>query len=339
MTVTTAAPNLPPGLDQVANRIARMFKHRRKWARRSGVTCFRVYDRDIPDQPLVVEWYDGDAVVWAYDRARNETAEQETTWLAGVVEATAAGFGISVDRVVLKARRRQRDRHRAADEREGEGQYQPLASDPDAGRKVVKTVLENGLSFEVNLSDYLDTGLFLDHRELRARVRAEVAGKRLLNLFAYTGAFSVHARAGGAAATTTVDLSNTYLDWAGRNLALNGFQPGPFHTLVRADCLTWLAQAPAAGWDVIVCDPPTFSNSTAMRQSFSVERDHPGLIAQCCRCLAPGGTLWFSTNARGFRLADGAVPAGFAASDCTAATTSEDFRDRVPRRVWRFGRT
>ena len=201
---------------------------------------------------------------------------------------------------------------------------------------MVKTVREQGLSFEVNLSDYLDTGLFLDHRPTRARVRAEATGKAVLNLFAYTGAFTCYARAGGATASVTVDLSNTYLEWAGRNLALNGFALDASHRLERADCLAWLARAAEGGprYDLIVCDPPTFSNSTAMTHDFSVGRDHPGLLERCRALLRPGGVLYFSTNFRGFELTGGT--AGFALEDLTEASIPEDFRNRRIHRCWRM---
>ncbi len=315
---------------QLTNRIARVFKHRRKWAARSGVTCFRIYDRDIPDQPLVVDWYDGEAVVWTFDRTRNETPEQEAAWLAAVDACVREGLGLSAEKVFRKERRRQQDRTHA---KGGDGQYARLAQ---AARS--KTVTEHGLRFEVNLSDYLDTGLFLDHRPLRRRVREESRGRRVLNLFAYTGSFTVYARAGGAAATTTVDLSNTYLEWARRNGELNGFAQGHGHGQVKADVLSWIAGALDQRYDLIICDPPTFSNSTAMAKSWSVERDHPWLLWRLHDRLEPGGTAYFSTNCRGFRLADSGLPAFATIEDLTAATTDEDFQDRTPHRCWRLVR-
>jgi 23S rRNA (cytosine1962-C5)-methyltransferase len=315
------APPAPP-YDQLANRLRRVHRHRRTWGRRRGITCWRLYERDIPDQPLIVDWYDGDAVVWTFDRTRNETAADQAAWVAAVLGAVCAGLDLPQERVWLKERRRQ----------EG-GQYQRL------GRTgAVKTVAEHGLGFEVNLSDYLDTGLFLDHRPTRMAVRAQAAGRRVLNLFAYTGAFTVHARAGGAAATTTVDLNQNYLDWARRNLAHNGFAEDAAHALVRADCLAWLAQEARARpgrWDIVVCDPPTFSNSTAMAHDFSVVRDQGPLLARCAALLAPGGTLWFSTNARGFELTE---PPPLAVTETSAESVSEDFRNRRAHRCWRMQR-
>lgn len=312
---------------QLANRIQRVARHRRKWAKRAGVGCFRVYDRDIPDQPLVVDWYDGDAVAWAFDRARNESEAQEEAWLAAAMGAVASGLGLDPARVWLKRRRRQRGRQLD----EGEGQYERL---DQSG--AVKVVPEQGLRFEVNLSDYLDTGLFIDHRQTRALVRAEAAGRDVLNLFAYTGSFTCYAAAGGARSTTTVDLSNTYQGWTRRNLALNGVAEGEAHRLVRADCLDWLRRVGAPAYDLIVCDPPTFSASTAMAASFSVVRDHPWLLERCRDLLRPGGVLWFSSNARGFALA--ALPPGLQGEETTARTVPEDCARRPPHRSWRLVR-
>jgi 23S rRNA (cytosine1962-C5)-methyltransferase len=205
-------------------------------------------------------------------------------------------------------------------------------------RGVVRTVEEQGLKFEVNLSDYLDTGLFLDHRKTRSIIRHYAQGKRVLNLFAYTGSFTVYARAGGAVATTTVDMSKTYQDWTRRNLALNGFEvDGVAHRLVHSDCLQFLAAGPAAGeeYDYIVLDPPTFSNSKRMEaDSFAVDRDWPRLVEMATRWLAPGGWLYFSTNSRQLKWDDALVPAGFAAREISARTVPDDFRNRRIHRCW-----
>lgn len=310
-----------PGLEQLANRLANVHRHLRKRLGRQGQSCWRLYEKDISDQPLIVDWYDGDAVCWVMPRTRDETPEQAEVWVAGVRAAIARGLALDDARIWLKRRQRQEDRQHG-------GQYQPLA---DA--RAVKVVGEGALRFEVNLSDYLDTGLFLDHRPLRARVGAEAAGRDVLNLFCYTGAFSCHAAVGGARSTTSVDLSNTYLAWAQRNLALNGVA-GAAHRTVRADVLEWLKTQPAGGYDLVVCDPPTFSNSAAMRGSFSVDRDHAWVVRACLRLLRPGGTLWFSTNSRSFRLDDTLVP--LAPEDATEATIPEDFRNRRIHRCWRF---
>ncbi len=317
------------GHQQLANRLSRVHRHLRKWARRTATSCYRLYEKDIPDQPLIVDWYDGDAVAWAFARTRNEDAAAEQAWLDGVEQAIQGALSLPPERVFLKRRFRQRDRQH------GDGQYHRLAQ-----RGATKVVVENGLRFEVNLSDYLDTGLFLDHRPTRAEVRAESAGKEVLNLFAYTGSFSCAARAGGATATTTVDLSHTYLEWAARNLVLNDLPPGPGHELLRTDCLAYLADEalPGGRFDLIILDPPTFSNSKAMARDFAVERDHPWLLARCHRLLRPGGVLYFSTNARAFRLAEAGLPS-FASEDISSRSIPEDFRNRRIHRCWRMVRS
>ncbi len=320
------APGAAP-YEQLANRIARVHRHLRKWARRTDVTCYRLYEKDIADQPLIVDWYDGDAVVWAFARTRNETAEQEAAWLSAVEQSVRSALDLGAEHVFVKRRAPQKDRQSG-------GQYERLGQ-----KRTVKNVREQGLLFEVNLSDYLDTGLFLDHRPTRALVRERAAGKAVLNLFAYTGSFTCYARAGGATATVTVDLSNTYLDWAARNLELNGFTTGPEHRLERADCLAWLDQAPRATqrFDLIVCDPPTFSNSTSMPKPFAIEKDHPWLLARCRELLNPGGELYFSTNFRGFDLRGGGE--GFTIEDLTERSIPEDFRNRRIHRCFRMVRS
>ena len=318
-----------PTYDQLANRLRNVHRHLRKWARRTGVTCYRLYEKDIADQPLIVDWYDGEAVCWALDRTRNETPEQEEAWLTAVVASIQAGLDLPAERVHLKRRREQKDRQ------ENDGQYHKLATTGAA-----RVVLEHGLKFEVNLRDYLDTGLFLDHRPTRVEIGSHSARKAVLNLFAYTGAFTVHARAGRAATTTTVDLSNTYLDWAARNLALNGFTNDDRHRVVRADCLQWLAEAPRAAerYDLIICDPPTFSNSKSMAKPFAVEADHPWLLRQCHALLKPGGDLYFSTNFRGFRLGT-ELPPFTTVTDISTRSVPEDFRNRKIHQCWRMTRT
>jgi 23S rRNA (cytosine1962-C5)-methyltransferase len=315
-------------LDQVGNRLRRLHKHLRKWGRRTGNACWRLYERDIADQPLIVDWYDGDAVVWAFPRKRNETPDQEAAWLEAVVAAVAAGLDLGPERVHLKRRAPQKDR-------QGGGQYSALHGGAPR-RGVIKVVAEQGLQFEVNLSDYLDTGLFLDHRPTRQWVREGAAGKRVLNLFAYTGSFSCYACAGGAAGTVTVDMSNTYLDWAARNMTLNGFNTENNH-LVKADCLQWLARESAEKFGIIICDPPTFSNSTGMEKEFIIQRDQNFLFARLWEKLEKGGTLWFSTNHRDFTLATSGIPP-FAVTNMSAQSVPEDFRNKRIHQCWKMVR-
>jgi len=304
--------------EMLANRLRKRSRHLARWARRTGVSCYRVYDCDIPEIPLVVDWYEGRLHVSAYARAGDPV--RDDAWLDEMTAAAASALGVAREDAFAKRRAGQ----------PGATQYGRLG---DA--RATFTVREAGLLFLVNLSDYVDTGLFLDHRETRARVAAEAAGKRVLNLFCYTGAFTVHAAARGAAATTSVDLSKTYLEWAGENLRLNALA-GPKHELVRADALEFLARD-TGPYDLAVLDPPTFSNSKKMRESFDVQRDHVALVNATLRRLAPGGVLWFSTNFRRFKLDSPALEAS-AIEDVSRETLPEDFPDPRTRFCWRMVR-
>ncbi|MBL9148398.1 MAG: class I SAM-dependent methyltransferase [Phycisphaerae bacterium] len=312
----------------LANRLSNRFKHVAKWARRQGITCFRLYERDIPDYPMIVDWYDGDVVAWFYHRTKDDTLEREVAYRKHAEAEILQGLAIPRERLFVKFRARQRDDEGNRD------QYERFDT-----RGYVKVVDEFGLKFEVNLSDYLDTGLFLDHRFTRKMVRERSDGAAVLNLFSYTGAFTVHARAGGAAATTTVDMSRTYLAWAERNLALNGFRLDAAHQLVHADCLQFLDAGPEGTrrYDVIVCDPPTFSNSKRMRaDSFAIDRDWPWLLGALRAFLAPGGVIYFSTNSRALKWDDAQVPADLYARDISSQTLPEDFRNEKIHRCWRI---
>lgn len=307
----------------LANRLRKRQRHLRKWSRRRGVTSYRLYERDIPDYPLIVDWYDGCAVVWLYARTKDETADAAEEHEEHCIDAICDGLELTRAEVFVKQRQRQR----------GLQQYERV---DQAG--VTRVVEEHGLNFEVNLTDYLDTGLFLDHRTTRTMVREIANGMRVLNLFAYTGSFTCSARAGGASSTHTVDLSNGACAWTVRNLALNGWKTDASHVVERADCLTWLDRAAGDGlqFDIIVCDPPTFSNSKSMAaSSFAVDRDHPSLIGQCHALLAPGGTLVFSTNSRRFQLQEDALPSDLSVRNVTSKTIPDDFRnDRIHHCWW-----
>jgi 23S rRNA G2069 N7-methylase RlmK/C1962 C5-methylase RlmI len=291
--------------EMFANRLQKRFRHLKKWAQRTGTGAFRLYDRDIPEIPLVLDYY-GDpslpreaALCGAlYKRPYEKDDTDEEKWLSIMKDAAAAALGIELERVFLKQRQKQR----------GSSQYEKTD-----GPQFTKIVSEGGLAFKVNLSDYLDTGLFPDRRLLRAMVRAEAAGKKVLNLFSYTGSFSVYAASGGAAETDSIDLSNTYLSWARENFSLNGFSASIFnewdffsksrcgaHRLIRADAPTFLERAAGAKmrWDIIVLDPPSFSNSKKMTGSFDLNRDIAGLLSRCLRLLESGGKIFLSVNTR-----------------------------------------
>lgn len=317
--------------EMLRNRLSKRVRHLRKWARRIGTDAFRVYDRDIPEIPLLVELY-ADAVSGSlYERPYEKDEGEEERWLSAMADAVSQALDLPRERVFLKRRRRQR----------GLDQYDRLDE-----RAFLVDVAEGGLKFRTNLSDYLDTGLFLDHRATRALVRGESRGKRVLNLFCYTASFSVYAAAGGAAEVDSVDLSNTYLDWGAENFALNGFEtrrvapedyaaarklPGGYR-LIRADALRFLDEARRAGldWDLIVLDPPTFSNSKKMTRTLDIRRDSRELLDSCLSVTAPGGVLWFSTNAKGFSLEAADFP-GTVVEDLSSATTDEDFLSRPTR--------
>jgi 23S rRNA G2069 N7-methylase RlmK/C1962 C5-methylase RlmI len=311
--------------EMLAGRLKKNARHLARWAAREGVGCYRLYDRDIPEVPLTIDRYDADLVVAAWDRFpaghAGERGDEDPAWLPAMLASIAHTLGVAPERIHARVRRRQK----------GLAQYERVA---ERGERIA--VGEGGLRFWVNLDDYLDTGLFLDHRWARARVRAEAAGKRVLNLFCYTGAFTVYAAAGGAAATTSVDLSATYLAWAADNLALNQLAD-PRHELVRADVLAWLEQPSAARHDIIVLDPPSFSNSKKMRGVLDLDRDHPFLIGACLQRLAPGGVLYFSTNHRSLKLAIDGL-GDLAIDDLTRPSIPPDIRDGKIHRLWQIRR-
>lgn len=295
----------------LANRVAKTARHLAKWARREQVTCYRVYDRDIPEVPITVDTYEGALVINDY-RAADRGGGDE--WLDAM--AGAAKRVLDASEVFVKQRER-------LDRRAGQ-QYERLAGGATDAWRVVH---EGGHAFRVNLADYVDTGLFLDHRTTRARVAAEPA-KTMLNLFAYTGAFSVYCAAAGMQ-TTTVDMSRTYIDWAGENLALNALTG----ELVQSDVREFLADVRRAGrrWDLAVVDPPTFSSSKRMDYTWDVQRDHAALLDDVA---AVADVIWFSTNRRRFDF-EWDRP-GFAITDETRATLPPDFRDPRVHQAWRI---
>jgi 23S rRNA (guanine2445-N2)-methyltransferase / 23S rRNA (guanine2069-N7)-methyltransferase len=297
-------------LDMFANRLRKDARHLGKWAKRTGVTCWRIYDRDIPEVPVTVETYGGALVVHDVRIDASDGA-----WLDAIAEAAR----VTLDASELFVKRRQR----IAD-RQGGHQYERLGE-----QGAWRVVHEGGHAFRVNLSDYLDAGLFLDHRTTRAQVAHEQAAT-CLNLYAYTGAFTVYAAAAGMR-TTSVDLSNTYLEWARENLELNRLTG----ELVHEDVREFLAAARTRNrrWDVAIVDPPTFSSSKRMSYTWDVQRDHAALLADVW--AVTDRVVWFSTNKRKFRLAYDAPD--LAITDETVATTPPDFRHR-PHRAWRMAR-
>jgi 23S rRNA G2069 N7-methylase RlmK/C1962 C5-methylase RlmI len=307
--------------EALGNRARKNLKHLRKWARREGVTCFRVYDRDIPEVPVALDLYESRAVLFdirtAYSDRDEAAAEQ---WLDAVAEAARAALELAPGDLHVKRR------ERMAQRRETGRQYERVGD-----RGAWHEVGEGGHRFLVNLSDYLDTGLFLDHRLTRARVGAESAGKRVLNLFCYTGSFTVYAARGGATRSVSIDLSKTYLDWAAENLARNRIDHHA-HELRHGDVREALDDM-GERFDLAVVDPPTFSNSKRMDGTFDILRDHGELLDQVARVMAPGGVIWFSTNHRRFKLQ---LPRPWPHTDETRATLPPDFRDAKIHQAWRI---
>ncbi|HOZ97200.1 MAG TPA: class I SAM-dependent methyltransferase [Niabella sp.] len=298
------------------NRLTKVYRHLSKTARRQGMSCYRIYDHDLSEFPFSIEVYDQKIYVAEYKRKHNLSDEAHEFWMRKSVEVIAQVLQISKDKIYTKIRQRKPGRL---------GQYQKT----DATKNEF-IVLENGLKFIVNLDDYLDTGLFLDHRITRKMVMEQSANKRVLNLFAYTGSFSVYAAAGDASQVTTVDLSNTYINWAQRNMALNQFTDPEKYKFIAADVLQYLKALPVSSFDLIVMDPPTFSNSKKMDDILDIQRDHVSLINDCINTLSPGGQLYFSNNYTKFLLDEKNIKA-FSIKDITKTTTPFDFEGKLQR--------
>ena len=312
------------GAAGLENRLIKNQRNLRKWRETQGIACYRVYDADLPDYAVAVDVYESEetwAVVQEYAAPPSVDPARARRRLREALGVIAEVLGIPDERIAFKVRRQQKGARQY--ERQGEARR-------------FHEVREGGHRFLVNFEDYLDTGLFLDHRDTRRLIGEEAAGGHFLNLFGYTGTATVYAARGGAASTTTVDMSRTYLDWARRNLELNGIE-GPAHELIQADCLDWLEQA-AEGrrFDLIFLDPPTFSASKRMEGTLDIQRDHVHLIRAACRLLEPDGLLIFSNNLRRFRMEADALP-GLDIADISPRTLPRDFA-RNPRihNCWRI---
>lgn len=302
------------------NRLSKMVRHLRRWPTRQGIHCFRLYDRDIPEVPLLVDRYGEQLYIAEYERPHQRTAVEHTLWLEEMVRVACEVTGVAKEHAFMKRRQRMR----------GHEQYQRQEGDA-AGRCVVE---EGGLRFRVDLSKYLDTGLFLDHRITRGMVRDAVAGKRFLNLFCYTGSFTVYAAAGGAETTTSVDLSSKYLDWAADNMALNELLASR-HQRISRDCMEFLREHPKeAAYDVAVVDPPTFSNSKGLDEDWDIQLQHADLLNLLLPLMSPGGVIYFSSNFRKFRF-DWEAP-NVEVREISAQTVPPDFRNRKIHRCWRI---
>jgi 23S rRNA (cytosine1962-C5)-methyltransferase len=326
-------------LQMFRNRLSKMFRHISKLAKRQGITCYRIYDHDLPEFPFCIELYEDKIYLAEYRRRHGMTDEEHNAWLESCVPVVSEILEIPDERIYFRQRQRKAGRY---------GQYEKLSSEQE-----FFTVKEAGLSFKVNLTDYLDTGLFLDHRITRGMVREETKGRKVLNLFCYTGSFSVYAAAGGATLVDSVDLSKTYLNWAEENMALNtGQSPASTATLtsdhistltaphqpvcnfIHADVKQYLDELPAEKYDLVIMDPPTFSNSKRMKDFLDIQRDHADLINKTLLAMKPGGVLYFSNNFRNFQLESDKIQAG-SIKDITKATTPFDFQGKLFRWCYR----
>jgi len=309
------------GAQMFANRLNKNQKHLAKWRKREHVSCYRLYDADMPEYALAVDIYESAVTpgqrwvhVQEYEAPKKIDAQKAQQRLDESLQVIREELAIAASDIFLKVRRQQK----------GTAQYEKLASE-----KQFHEVAEGGNRFWVNFADYLDTGLFLDHRITRSMLTDLAGGRRFLNLFAYTGSGTVYAAKGGAASTTTADMSNTYLDWAKRNMLLNGFG-GTRHEYVQANCIEWLQQqAGKRQYDLIFLDPPSFSTSKRMNSTFDVQRDHVMLLKATMKLLSRDGVLIFSNNLRSFKMATDEL-SGVEIKDISRATLPKDF-ERNPK--------
>ena len=300
---------LSDGAQMFANRLLKNRKQMAKWVKRENIQCYRLYDADIPEYSVAVDLYGDQVHVQEYAAPKKIDPVKTFARLQDVMRALPVALDIPAEKIILKQRKKQ----------QGVNQYEKHS---ETHRFVEMN--EYGCRLLVNLHDYLDTGLFLDHRPIRKRIQQESTGKDVLNLFCYTATASVHAAVGGAKSTTSVDMSATYLNWAKRNLALNGFE-APAHELVQADCMKWLRMQRTPAYDIIFMDPPTFSNSKRMEGVLDVQRDHVDMIEGAMKLLRPGGVLYFSNNYRRFKM-DHESLSDLDIKDITHASLDPDFK-------------
>ena len=298
------------------NRLHKVYKHKSKQANRQNITCYRVYDHDLPEFPFCIELYDDKVYLAEYLRRHGMTDEEHEQWLEECVAVICALLPVADANVYIKQRKRKANRLDQYEKTDTKAEYFSVA--------------EQGLQFLVNLTDYLDTGLFLDHRITRQMVRNESKGKRILNLFAYTGSFSVYAAAEDALSVTTVDLSKTYLNWAEQNMELNALKDDSKHFFIHADVKQYLKTLRPNSFDLVIIDPPTFSNSKRMKDFLDIQRDHVELLNDVIAATTTGGTIYFSTNFSKFVIDATAIKAT-TIKNITRATTPFDFEGKLKR--------
>ena len=366
-----------------ANRLRKKYKELRKWARKNRVSSYRLYDRDIPEVPVSLDLYEflpadidtvieaarfmaeenarlstndpfiekeikerSYAVLYLYERPYEKAEAEEALWINAMASSAAEVLGIEESHIIKKSRGHKS--HKATGAMSlTKGQYQK-----NEDNEIQGLIQEQGQIFRVNLSSYLDTGLFFDHRPLRSTVRDNCSKKRVLNLFCYTSSFSVYAAQGNASYVESVDLSNTYLDWSKENMKLNGFTDKKSYVYTRADCMRYLQEkalaaksgklAPEEFFNLIILDPPTFSNSKATADVLDINRDWPQLVKDCLNILSPKGTLYFSTNSERLKFDISKLPpktaAGlsFSCTDITDKSIPNDFSGKKPHKAWEF---
>ena len=307
----------PEKFQMFENRLLKNYKHRLKQAKRLHVSCWRLYDHDLPEFPSCVEFYEDYIYIAEYNRRHALTDEEHEIWFNETKKIIADMTGVPIDKMYVKLRKRMSHR---------EGQYEKEA----VTESKIITVKENGLQFLVNLTDYLDTGLFLDHRDTRQMVKAESKDTHFLNLFSYTSSFSVYAAKAGAKSVTSVDLSKTYLTWSEENFKLNQIAPSSAYQFIHADVKQYLKTLPVNFYDLVVMDPHTFSNSKRMKDILDIQRDHVELINDMLKAMKPGGILYFSTNFTQFIIDTEQIKSD-QIKDITKATTPFDFEGRLKR--------
>jgi 23S rRNA (guanine2445-N2)-methyltransferase / 23S rRNA (guanine2069-N7)-methyltransferase len=305
----------------LANRLAKNAKRLKSWLKKTGISCYRLYDQDLPEYAVAIDVYGEAFHIQEYAPPASVDATKAQRRIREVRRVLEYSYPDSRDKLFFKERRRQ----------SGDSQYQPLSAWNQKAEGFV--VAEGRAKLEVNLKDYLDSGLFLDHRPVREMLAEMAAGKRFLNLFCYTAAATVQAALGGAQSSLSIDMSNTYLDWAKRNFELNRLNTSN-HQLLRADCLEWLARREGQ-YDLIFLDPPTFSNSKKMSEILDIQRDHIALIDDAMAILAKGGTLVFSNNFRRFKM-DPCLLEKYSIEDISAQSIPMDFqRNQKIHNCWR----
>ncbi len=309
----------PPQIVAFYNRLTKVYKHLSKTARKKNITCFRIYDKDLPENPLVIDYYQGDVVVYEYESNHKLTEEAYDLWLDDCLHVIELVLEVNPKNIHLKVRKRKKDRL---------DQYQKTG---EAAKYTI--VQEGGNSFYVNFTDFLDTGLFLDHRLTRQMVAITSLGKNVLNLFSYTSSFSIYAAKGGAREVWSLDLSNTYIQWSINNSALNNCEKTTKMVFKKCDVLAEIPNLPKAKFDIIIADPPTFSNSKSMDSFWDVQMHHADMLTNLHSNLKDNGIIYFSTNATKFEL-DTVLENYFTIKNITTATTDFDFTGKLRRYCW-----